>query len=111
MARLEVRGRLAPGGQHAGHVFLEERAGILRIQTEIRVRPAQDAAPRDDLDAPAREDVEGRVVLGRADRVERAEQRHARGEAQAAGALGDRREHDRRRGEDVVAQVVLAQPD
>ena len=77
---------------------------------EVCVGAQQHAAAGDDLDAPAGEHVDRRVVLGRANRIERAEQRHAGAEAQPRGALGDGGEHDGRRGQDVVAEVVLTEP-
>ena len=87
-------------GQHLGPAF-----GVL---PELRVVGAVDAAPADQLDAPAGERVHGGVVLGHAHGVVVGQEGDGGGEAQAARALGHGGEHGRGRGEDVVAEVVLA---
>jgi hypothetical protein len=84
---------------------------MLGVEAEVRVGAAQHTAARDDLRASVREPVERGVVLGDPHRIERAEQRDARAEPQPRGARRDRREHHGRRGQDVVAQMVFAEPD
>ena len=104
-------GFVAPRGEQQLDGLFEARARVGRVDAEVAVRAAQDAAPHHELDAAFREHVEGGVVLGGPHGIERAEQRHAGAEADALCALRDRRQHDGRRGEDIVAEVVLAERD
>ncbi len=87
---------VAPHGQQQLDRFFETRARFGRVDAEVAVRTAQDAASSDDQGAPAGQHVQRGVVLGGAHRVERAEQRDAGAEPDAPGALGDRRQHDGR---------------
>ena len=68
--------------------------------------------PRPEDQPAARQEVDGRGVLGEAERVEHRRQQHAGPEPDPLGSRGDRRE-DRQLGRQVavVDEVVLAGPE
>ncbi len=70
---------------------------------------AVDTASADELGAATGEDIDGGVVLGQADGVVVGEQGDGGGEAQARRTLGDGGEDGRGGGDDVLAEVVLAE--
>jgi hypothetical protein len=71
-----------------------------------------EADPHTELETAARDDIDGRNILGKADRIVERHQQHAGCDADAVGAGGDRRGGRQNRGEiAVLDEVVLRQPD
>jgi hypothetical protein len=81
---------------------------VVQVVPEQRERLDERPAPRHHLGAPAREQVECGELLVHADRIVRAEHRDGAREPDATGACGGSRQHDRRRRDDVVRPMVLA---
>ena len=81
---------------------------VVEVVAEQRERLDERAASGHDLGAPAGEQVDVGELLEDAHRVVGAEHRDRAREADPLGAHGGRREHGRRRGDEEVRAVVLA---
>ena len=102
---------LAPQPQQQVQLLREDLSRVLEVLTEVGVRSRDDPAPDDELDPAAGEQVDSRVVFGDPKRIQVREQRDTRAEPQRGGAFGDRAEPHGWSREDVVAEVVLSEPD
>ena len=90
-------------------LFGKQRVVVAEIVAEQRERFDEGAAPRHDLGAPARQQVERRELLEHADRIVRREHRHRAGQLDLLGAFGGRGKNHRRRRGGVVGAVMLAE--
>ena len=86
----------------------EQLVVVVEVVAEQRERLDERAAAGHDLGPAAGQQVERGEVLEHAHRIVGAEHRHGARQADALGALGGGRQHDRGRRDDEVGPVVLA---
>ena len=88
------------------------RAALLGGHAETRELFTFEADPDTKLETAARDDINGRDILGEAYGIVKRHQEHAGYDADPVGARGDRRGYRQNRGQiPILNEVVLRQPD
>ena len=89
----------------------EQRVVIVEVQAEQREGLDERAAPRHDLGAAARDEIEGGELLIDAHRIVRRQHRDGARQANALGARGRRGQRHRRRRHRIIRPMMFAEPE